>query len=581
MRKALWVLLLLFIPFQVNANPVLPGEKEKNQVWLEIVKAKKSYRVMYFDTLWIKRLERKMAILRYLEDRNYIPTEKDLKRLSTKEREEYALLMKEYSISQRDSHNHFNRAIQLALKFYDIKPHHQSGKILSGSPKQIGKSLTWSPKFSSKLQPHELSEEYFQTQPAFIREEDRAVILRPTAFNSPGELALTLYHESQHVDEMLNPGIDLRNQPASEVRIRQKTLPFLKKIFQLNPREWKNEIYTLEACHVLSDKWEYSMRYGASPFDTLKIASDFPTDLSPAEKTEIRRRVEMDFHSLERILLSKEKGALKRLAGELQARSKSKFLKSLNSDSLQELAKDWKRVMEESLQTTRDRIGELEWAKSLLRLRDMPMEEIEAEDRKVKEGVLEERKKRVEEFRKREEITKREQEKRKLRQEEAWNYLKSVAGLACFSPDSLSEQIGHQIVVGATLPVYELRERLLFTELSSCQRFVLEKMLKSPGLVPMERLVSWSRQYRKENPTFMEGFFKGIGEFFQSLNELLTIERGPDSHEDTSSTKPRKEYSEEPYRKKGSQRRDGSGIEFKSRTYDYLKGIKGGIGGFD
>lgn len=128
-------------------------------------------------------------------------------------------------------------AIDLALEAYGIAdPRNRlTGPILSGPPNQPGKpgalrsylnqTATFEPELTFSLL-DESGRLGHTTHGGTVR-------IEWGAFDYPGKLGMTLYHESLHFQELLTPGVDILDEPRNEVRQRRGEQALWYRVFKL------------------------------------------------------------------------------------------------------------------------------------------------------------------------------------------------------------------------------------------------------------------------------------------------------------------------------------------------------------
>lgn len=179
--------------------------------------------------------------------------------------EKYARASKEYKSAQQELRSLSEQAIKMATAAYKPAPAISSGDIASGPPKPvtsddipsyIGNSVTYAPVFSERVPDGKSGS----------TDDAGKVLIGPGAFDSPGKLAFTLYHEGEHFERLLTPGLDLRNNPAEEVLTRTKQRPLLKSTFGLTGEEITRFDRVLASERIRAKKWSENLSQGLDPY---------------------------------------------------------------------------------------------------------------------------------------------------------------------------------------------------------------------------------------------------------------------------------------------------------------------------
>lgn len=383
--KHLLSLALMFSPGLLRAEIVTASLDQQAEIIMHIEKARHATDLTedahgnrrnssYYNAAMNKRdLERAMGIP-FDAQGNPLrqPTEKDLNKISggwfgRDRRGDYAQAAREFQAARQKSLDEFDRALELTVSYYNIKPLPQfvSGTVVNGPPWERGKYLAWSPKFSDKPQPDEsgLGEAGYRdakkNRPAFIR-EDGQVILRDEAFfdnsgrPSPGALASLVYHEHRHVVDSLTPeswSKDLRNIPATEMYHRLAELT-KQEIFELPAYDWKQNLKNLAWQNELATKWQNAIAVGKDPYNLDDRQRIFDQLSIPAERTaEIDRQVENDL-----VLMAAADSGDVAAFERLKAQAQSDFWNYISDDSMKRLVGGWKRAREvDALRNQRER----------------------------------------------------------------------------------------------------------------------------------------------------------------------------------------------------------------------------------
>lgn len=359
----LLIIVLLGWPAGLEASPVAASDEEQAEIQTYIDKANQAvdYRkeecaessnVEYCNAMTKKlEYERDMGISHdTLGNPSRSPTQADLKKISggwkfwDDRRGEYAKATKVYNEAQRESAENYAEAIRRTILYYNIQPDpkwQNGAPVVSGAPWTVGKNLIWKPEFSVKPQPDEVGdpEGAFEGHPGFLR-EDGAIIIRPTAFKYPGYLASILRHEELHVFDAWTENLDLRNEPATEVRHRLRVLTD-EDVYELSPHDWKQDLKNLVWQNDLSAQWDNVMKAGKDPFlaeDRKQFFNNLT--ITPEREREIDDQVERDLNHLS------EAGETLEDMENVKVAAESRFLRELDNKSLLGLVNGWKNARE-------------------------------------------------------------------------------------------------------------------------------------------------------------------------------------------------------------------------------------------
>lgn len=193
--------------------------------------------------------------------------------------EDFARLTQEYKIAQQELRSLSDQAIRMATANYKPAPAITSGDILSGPPKPvtdddvpsfIGNRVDYAPVFSERV-PENTSGS---------TDDSGKVLIGNDAFDSPGKLAFTLYHEGEHFERLLIPGLDLRNNPDEEVVARTRQRPLLKSTFGLTDEEVVEFDAMLKSERNRAKKWAALLTQGLDPYKKSHQAA-FPGSYKP------------------------------------------------------------------------------------------------------------------------------------------------------------------------------------------------------------------------------------------------------------------------------------------------------------
>lgn len=193
--------------------------------------------------------------------------------------EDYANLTRDYKLAQEELQTLSTTAIELAKNAYHTTPAKSSGTIVSGPPLPtsaddipgfIGESASYTPKYSERL-PQNTSG---------TTDDAGNVLIGPDAFDSPGKLAFTLYHEGEHFERLLTPSLNLRNLPQEEVSARERQKPLLKDTFDFSDKAIDGFDKVLAADKSRAEKWRQLMVQGLDPYK-LSHQPAFPPSRGP------------------------------------------------------------------------------------------------------------------------------------------------------------------------------------------------------------------------------------------------------------------------------------------------------------
>lgn len=179
--------------------------------------------------------------------------------------EKYARLSQEHKLAQQELRSLSDKAIKLATAAYKPVPAISSGDIASGPPQPvtsddvpsyIGNPVAYAPAYSERVPDGKSG----------ATDDAGKVLIGPGAFDSPGKLAFTLYHEGEHFERLLTPGLDLRNIPNEEVLTRTRQRPLLKSIFGLTDKEVASFDEVLASERIRAKKWDTLLTQGLDPY---------------------------------------------------------------------------------------------------------------------------------------------------------------------------------------------------------------------------------------------------------------------------------------------------------------------------
>lgn len=205
---------------------------------------------------------------------NRIPTaplfEQALNHLAEDQRVKYLAVLQELISRKKAMATHLNSAIRLSLVAYGISNPKAppTGQIRSGFPtpdpfdpdllpSYLGQTSIWEPRYGDEL--GEGKNVYGST------EHYGTSIIGLDAFTYPGKLAATLYHESLHFRELLTPGVDISNTPASEVRVREQVGKYERTLFRLSEADLAEHDATLRNYRESIEPWQLLLKDGFDP----------------------------------------------------------------------------------------------------------------------------------------------------------------------------------------------------------------------------------------------------------------------------------------------------------------------------
>lgn len=191
--------------------------------------------------------------------------------------ERYAKAGRAYLAAQKEVHELSEQAISLAQNTFGIDPL-PAGKVASGpppgtpfgKPSFIGQQASGVPTFNENVREGVKG----QTNDAAHIE------IGPDAFSSPGRLGATIYHEGLHYRDYLTPGLDLRNEPANEVRVRAKLRPLLRRIFNFSQADLTDNDKVQAQYKKWASDWSIGMSQGHDPYSRIageKVFFPFPS----------------------------------------------------------------------------------------------------------------------------------------------------------------------------------------------------------------------------------------------------------------------------------------------------------------
>jgi hypothetical protein len=174
--------------------------------------------------------------------------------------EEYLDALSGHRRNQKEASELYVQAIKEIIDLYGLTRLGASGTIVNGPPKPKtslhvpsyeGETAVWQPVVAQDLP----KKTYGQTWP------DGRVELGLASFQYVGKLAYTLWHESRHFQDFLTPRekLDLVNEPASEVRVREEGLRYRGSIFGITKEDRDNEDLYIAAERRRAETWKMSL----------------------------------------------------------------------------------------------------------------------------------------------------------------------------------------------------------------------------------------------------------------------------------------------------------------------------------
>lgn len=200
---------------------------------------------------------------------NAPPIEKYLPTLDKEDLYEYGRAVEDAGRARREVSAKMKVAIDLALEAYGIADpqNRPRGPILSGPPNQPGKpgalrsylnqTATFEPELTFSL--------LDESGRLGHTTHDGTVRIEWGAFDYPGKLGMTLYHESLHFQELLTPGVDMLDEPRNEVRQRRGEHALWYRVFKLKYADAKQrDDVRLNYARKIPE-WDRMVREGFDP----------------------------------------------------------------------------------------------------------------------------------------------------------------------------------------------------------------------------------------------------------------------------------------------------------------------------
>ncbi|MBI5210578.1 MAG: hypothetical protein HY927_11465 [Elusimicrobia bacterium] len=192
--------------------------------------------------------------------------------LPEKDQAQFASVVKSLAKYEERRNQLRQEAIETAMEVLHISPERRSGPIESGPPVRllpdgtpdpeyeesfIGRQATWRPRYAPNLP----LGRWGQTS------DDGRVKIGPDAFEYAGRLFLAIYHEGLHFDRLMTKGLDLRNNPAWEVKERELARPYLETRFGLKGTDISDYDAFVAQERINAEKWEGQIREGLDPYE--------------------------------------------------------------------------------------------------------------------------------------------------------------------------------------------------------------------------------------------------------------------------------------------------------------------------
>lgn len=194
--------------------------------------------------------------------------------LSEQDKDSYAKATRAYLAAQKHVRELSAEAITTAQVVYGIDQL-PAGRILSGPPpgkafglsSYIGRQADGTPTFDETL----ARGVYGQTTNA------AQIKIGPDAFEKPELLGSAIYHEGLHYKDYLTAGIDLRNVPADEVKVRKTVRPLLVRVFGFDRTEIKDHDALQASNSGFAAIWKRAIESGFDPYSRIESqVSRFP-----------------------------------------------------------------------------------------------------------------------------------------------------------------------------------------------------------------------------------------------------------------------------------------------------------------
>lgn len=264
-------LLLMFASF-AHASPHPASPEDEIAIAKAIASAKELANGALLEAQQqIKSLEQKMG--RRDEQGKLVfnapPIERYLPTLDQDDLYAYGRAVEDAGRARRDVAAKMKVAIDLALKAYGIADprNRPTGPILSGPPNQpdkpgalrsyLNQTATFEPELTFSLL-DESNNLGHTTHGGEVR-------IEWGAFDYPGKLGMTLYHESLHFKELLTPGVDILDEPRNEVRQRRGEHQLWYRVFKLKYADASQRDAVRSKSAAKIPEWDRMVKEGADP----------------------------------------------------------------------------------------------------------------------------------------------------------------------------------------------------------------------------------------------------------------------------------------------------------------------------
>lgn len=192
----------------------------------------------------------------------------DLSRLSAAELAEIAEESRKIGDARKEANELAADLLVRTARAYGVSDPNNplSGRIHSGPPNRtdvpnampsyLGQEAVFAPKFDATL----------PIGKAGLTTDDGTVRLGWTAFEYPGKLAATLFHEKEHLHDLLASNRDLRNDAAVELRIRTAQRGAMVSVFELRTPDMDRYDEILRNLPAARAQWQELMNDGFDPY---------------------------------------------------------------------------------------------------------------------------------------------------------------------------------------------------------------------------------------------------------------------------------------------------------------------------
>lgn len=437
---------------------------------------------------------------------------------------------REMVAQQEEMNDDFNRAIQLTLTSYHIRP--EAGDKVARPRDPLGRGqwteglqATWNPIFLNEISgrkegvrvvgsdgsvhflggPKDLDKEGGGTYP-----NGRTVILIETfkeiyQSGNVGQLAYILHHEANHFSQLVGRGWDnydegeLRAYKASQAAadVFELDAAFRKKVIEAKIREHSANLARKNVLRTNFPSAQEEQNYEMAMEKQERLDKKFDEDFSQLER---------DVADIERAKQNADVeflNSLKQVPG-VSGKDHSAFLAQQD-------------IHRKQLEDSPEYKNYLIWKKNW---EDKMQQEAEEDVRRwnATYEMYDDRRKR-------------------------WKYLLAVAGLACSDPGALIEQGRQGKVASVSLEGLDLEWRIHMAEVGEemdlCAAYTLKAVAGSSDLATPGQLLGWARQYKREHPSFIGRILNGVGGFFKALGELPSGEPSGPSGGSSPAREPR------------------------------------------